>query len=236
MKKSLIIALKELETYFKSPGAYIILVITVSIFNFFFFLIIDQNREASLRDVFKLMEFLFVFIVPLLTMRVFAEEKRSGTIEFLMTSPVSNSAIVLGKYLGSLTFLTVIIALTSVYYFIMEYFGSPDKGAMITGYLGIWMEGALFTAIGLMCSSWTRSQIVAALSSYAIIFTLYFSISTVKYLSPNTQEIIRAIGCWSHLENLSSGLIALNDITYYLSGIIFCLIITRVSIENKWWQ
>src|SRR3989338_7863244 len=112
MKKTLIIAFKEFETYFKSPGAYIILVITISIFNMFFFLIIDQNREASLRDVFKLMEFLFVFIIPLLTMRILAEEKRSGTIEFLMTSPVSNTSIVLGKYLGSLIFLTIIIALT----------------------------------------------------------------------------------------------------------------------------
>ena len=127
MSKIIAIAKKELKTYFKSPIAYIVLIITISIFNIFFFLIVDENKEASLRDVFKVMEFMFIFIVPLLTMRMFAEEKFSGTMEFLMTTPTTNTAIVLGKYLGCLMFFTLITGMTLGYYFIIEFFSNPDR-------------------------------------------------------------------------------------------------------------
>jgi len=109
LSKALTITKKEMAAYFKSPIAYIILIVTVSVFNMFFFIIIDTNREATLRDVFKIMEFLFVFIVPLLTMKAFAEEKASGTMEFLMTTPTTNTSIVLGKYWGSLIFFIIAI-------------------------------------------------------------------------------------------------------------------------------
>ena len=153
MSKIIAIAKKELKSYFSSPIAYIVLIITISVFNIFFFMIIDQNREATLRDIFQIMEFLFIFIVPLLTMKIFSEEKLTGTMEFLMTTPTSTTAIVLGKYLGSLIFFTLIIGLTSSYYFIIELFGRPDRLAMLVGYLGIWIEGALFIAIGMLASS-----------------------------------------------------------------------------------
>ena len=119
MNKVIIIAKKELAAYFKSPIAYIILILTISIFNIFFFMIIDENREVSLRDVFKVMEFMFVFLAPLLTMKIFSEEKSTGTMEFLMTSPTTNTAIVLGKYLGSLIFFSLLLIMTAVYYLII---------------------------------------------------------------------------------------------------------------------
>ena len=236
MKKTWTIAAKELGAYFRSPSAYIILIILLVIFNTFFFMIIDQNREASLRDMFKLMEFMFVFIIPLLTMKTFAEEKRTGTIEFLMTSPTKNTDIVLGKYLGSLIFLSLTILLTTVYYIILQAFSHPDKGAILSGYIGIWLEGALFLAIGLMASSWTKSQTIAAMSSYIILFLLYFSLSYIMYFDEKTQNIIRYIGCWSHIENFSSGLFTLGDLTYFLTGIFFALALTRLSIENRLWK
>jgi len=179
MSKVFTIAQKELAGYFRSPLAYIILVITISVFNIFFFMIIDQNREASLKDIFLVMEFMFVFLVPLLTMRLFAEEKSSGTMEFLMTTPTTNTTIVLGKYLGSLGFFSLIILLTSVYYFIIEYYASPERMASLGGYLGIWLEGAMFLSVGMLASSWTKSQTIAAMTSYVILFLLYFSMSFV---------------------------------------------------------
>lgn len=236
MNKALIIAKKELKAHFKSPVAYIILIITVSVFNIFFFLIIDENREATLRDVFKVMEFLFVFIVPLLTMKTFSEEKSSGTIEFLMTTPTTNTAIVLGKYLGSLIFFTLIIGITTSYYFIIECFGQPERLAALTGYLGIWLEGALFVAVGVLTSSWTKSQIVAAISSYAILFSLYLSMTFVKYFSGTAEAVIRYAGTWSHAENFTEGLITTADPVYYLSGILVCIVFTRISIENRLWR
>lgn len=236
MNKVFIIAKKELKTYFNSPIAYIVLIITISIFNIFFFLIIDQNREATLQDVFKVMEFLFIFIVPLLTMKIFSEEKLAGTMEFLMTTPTTNTAIVLGKYLGSLIFMTLIIGMTLSYYLIIEIFGQPDRLAILSGYLGIWLEASLFIAIGLLTSSWTKNQIIAAMSSYAILFLLYFSVSFVKYFHGTVETLIRYIGVWSHTDNFVAGLIMTTDLVYYLSGIIICIIFTRISIENRLWR
>jgi ABC-2 type transport system permease protein len=233
MNKIFFIAKKEWATYFKSPIAYIVLVLTLCIFNVFFYLIIEQNREASLGNVFQVMEFIFVFLVPLLTMRLFSEEKSSGTMEFLMTAPISNTAIVLGKYFGILLLFSVMVAMTSVYYVIMEYFGQPDRLTTATGFLGIWLEGALFIAIGMMTSAWTRNQIVAAMSSYSILFFLYFSILFSQNLKGPVNTIIQQLSTMKHLENFITGIIHPADITYYLTGIVFCLLITRLSIENR---
>jgi ABC-2 type transport system permease protein len=236
MNKICVIAKKELAAYFKSPTAYIILIITTVVFNIFFFLIIDTNQEATLRDVFKVMEFLFVFIVPLLTMKAFAEERAAGTMEFLMTTPTTNTAIVFGKYLGSFIFFTLIIGLTSMYYLIIEYFGMPDRSATFTGYLGVWIEGAMFIAIGLLISSLTRSQVVAAICSYIVLFLLYFSISFIQYTQGAAETLIRYAGTLSHAENFAAGLITSSDLVYYFSGILFCLILTRLSLENRLWR
>jgi ABC-2 type transport system permease protein len=233
MNKIFFIAKKEWATYFKLPIAYIVLVLTLCIFNVFFYLIIEQNREASLGNVFQVMEFIFVFLVPLLTMRLFSEEKSSGTMEFLMTAPISNTAIVLGKYFGILLLFSVMIATTSVYYVIMEYFGQPDRLTTATGFLGIWLEGALFIAIGMMTSAWTRNQIVAAMSSYSILFFLYFSILFSQNVDGPVKIIIQQLSTMKHLENFIAGIIHPADITYYLTGIVFCLLITRLSIENR---
>ena len=236
MRKILVIAIKELSSYFKSPIAYIVLTITITVFNIFFFMIIEQNREATLRDVFKVMEFMFVFIIPILTMKILSEEKLIGTMEFLMTTPTSNTAIVLGKYGGSLLFFTIILLISSVYYFILEYFAHPDRMAILVGYLGIWLEGAFFIAVGLFTSSWTRNQIVAAMSSYVILFLCYFSISFIKYFSGLLQEVIHYVSVWSHTERLFSGLIVTSDLVYFLSGAFFFILLTRLSIENRLWR
>ena len=226
MNKIFAIARKELTAYFKSPVAYIVLVITISAFNVFFYLIIGENREASLRDMFRVMEFMFVFIVPILTMGIFSEEKRTGTMEFLMTTPTTNTEIVLGKYLGSLTFFTVIVGITFIYYPIIEFFGQPDLAATLSGYVGIWLEGALFIAVGMLVSSWTRSQIVAAISSYGVLFLLYFSTTFTRYLSSPAETLVRYAGTASHTQNFAVGLVTPGDLIYFLSGIFACILLT----------
>ncbi len=236
MTKTLAIAQKELSAYFKSPTACLILIVTITVFNIFFYMIIDQNREATLRDVFAVMEFMFVFLVPLLTMRVFAEEKAAGTMEFLMTTPTSNTSIVLGKYLGSLLFFSLLLALTVVYYLIIEYFGQPDRWPVVTGFLGLWLEGGLFVAVGILTSSWTRSQVAAAITSYAILFLLYFSVSLIPYVPESAAPVIRQVNTLTHLANFSVGLVTLQDAVYYSSSIALCLVLTRISVENRLWR
>lgn len=236
MNKVYFIAKKELLSYFKSPVAYITLVLSISVFNVFFFLIIDQNREVTLSDVFHVMEFMFLFLVPIMTMRLFSEEKANGTMEFLMTAPVTNTAIVLGKYLGVLSFFSILVSLTLIYFAIIEFFGSPDRLTIASGYLGVWLEGAFFIAVGMMASAWTRNQIVAAMTSYVILFLLYFLINFTKYFSGPTEAFLQYMSTLVHLEHFIVGVITPADLIYYLSGILICLLISRLSIENRLFQ
>lgn len=236
MNKIGALAQKELSGYFKSPVAYIVLIATLVIFNVFFYMIIDQNREATLRDVFLVMEFMFVFLVPLLTMRLLAEETSAGTMEFLMTTPTSPTAIVLGKYLGSLMFFSLILLLTGMYYVIIECFGQPDRLATGTGFLGLWLEGAFFISVGLLASAWTRSQVVAAIVSYLILFVLYFSPGFVLYVSVPLQGAMHYISTMNHAAHFMAGLVTISDFVYYLSGILLCLILTRISIDHRLWK
>lgn len=233
MNKVIYIAKKELSSFFKSPTAYVVLALIISIFNAFFFMIIDQNREASLSDVFLLMDFILIFLAPIITMRLFSEEKSSGTMELLMTAPISNTAIVLGKYFGVLILFLIIISITFFYYLIIEYFAEPDSLTILWGYIGVCLEGALFLSIGLMASSWTRNQIVAAMTSLSIIFLLYFSANISPFFSGSIVGLFDNINTLKHFENFVSGSFTIGDIAYYLSGILFCLVITRVSIENR---
>jgi ABC-2 type transport system permease protein len=235
MDKIVALIKKELYSFFSSPIAYIILIVMLSLFNIFFFLIIDQNREVSLRDVFQLMEFMLVFFIPLLTMRLFSEEKSNGTMEFLLTAPLTLTMIVLGKYLSMLVFFTLLIGLTSTYYFIIEYFGDPDPLSILSGYLGIWLEGAFFIAVGLLASSWTSNQIIAAMVSYLILFSLYFASSFTQYFSGSAEHFLIQLSTHTHLENFAIGIITPSDVVYYLAGILLCLVLTRLSIDNKLW-
>jgi ABC-2 type transport system permease protein len=236
MSKIYVLTKKELYSLFSSPVAYIILIIMLSLFDVFFFLIIDQNREASLRDVFQLMEFMLVFFIPLLTMRLFSEEKSNGTIEFLLTAPLTHTMIVLGKYLSMLIFFTLLIGLTLSYYFIVEYFSEPDPFSILSGYLGIWLEGAFFIAVGLLASSWTANQIVAAVVSYLILFSLYFVTSFTQYVSGSVERFLTQMSTHTHLENFAIGIITPSDVVYYLVGILLCLVLTRLSIDNRLWH
>jgi ABC-2 type transport system permease protein len=232
MRKILALALKEWSDYFHSPLVYLILTAALAIFNSFFFLIIDENREAVLADVFRVMEFLLVFIVPLWTMRSVAEEKGRGTVEFLMTSPLTGRDIIFGKYLGHLMFVTLLISLTGVYYVIMEFFAEPDAAPALTGYLGIWLEAAMFIAIGIFCSALTSSQVVAAVLSYAVLSVLYFSPVLEKYFTGKALAALKYVGTANHLEHFASGLVMLSDVVYYVSGIVLFLVLA-VFLLNK---
>jgi ABC-2 type transport system permease protein len=233
MSKVLTIAKKELGAYFHSPIAYIVMVVSLSVFNVLFYLIIDQNREAVLRDMFLLMEFLFVFLVPILTMRVFAEEKMMGTMEFLQTTPTTNTQIVCGKYLSSLAFFTGLLLLTLPYYIILEIFSAPDVPAIVTGYLGVWLEGALFIAIGVFTSSLSRNQIIAAIAAYALIFFLYFSVGLEKFAQGTGLHALQYLGVMNHSKNLFIGLITTSDLIYFASGIFLFITLTRITVENR---
>ena len=228
------IAIKELKYFFKTPVAYIVLTVTMGILNTLFYLIIEENKEATLRDLFQTIEFIFIFIIPLITMRSFAEEKASGTLEFLLTTPTPAATLVLGKYLGSLVILCSLIAVVPVYYCLIGNFAHIDALATWVGFGGIFLEGAFFMALGLLTSSFSRSPVSAAILSYAIFFFLYFAMSFSSYV-PNqeAQNFLKAISTFSHLENFAVGVVRFSDIAYYLSGIFACLYLLPYHIDSR---
>ena len=233
MRKIKAICVKELIYYFKSPMAYIILFLTISIFNIFFYVIIDTGKEATLTDIFRIMEFIFLFIIPLLTMRVFSEEKQHGTMEFLMTTPTRPMSIVLGKYFGVLGFYSVIVFITLGYYFILRAFSSIAFLEVMIGYCGVYLEGAMFIAIGVFVSSLSRNQILSAFVTYFGIFFLYFLSTFEQYAEGFLLESIRYVSCLSHAQNFSVGVVMLEDIVYYLSGIVLFIISTRLVMDHR---
>ena len=233
MNKIFAIVGREWKDYFGSAIAYVTLFLTISIFNIFFYLLIDQGGEASMREIFQVMEFMFVFLVPLLTMRTLAQERSTGTFEFLLTSPVSHTQIILGKYFGALSYVSLILVLTLPYWVILSVFSQPDHAAILTGYVGLGLELALFVAIGVLCSSLTRHQILAAVATYVVLFLLFFSVVVKEYFSDGMQEVVRLLSVWGHSENFIAGIFSTYDCVYFLSGIVFILILTRMSLALK---
>lgn len=236
MNKIIAIAKKETKVNIKSPVSYILMCLAIIIFNVFFFIIIDENREATLRDMFTLMEFMFVFIIPLLTMKTVAQENESGTMEFLKTTPTSNTDIIVGKYVGVAIYFSMMLVLTLPYYAIIEFFANPDRGAIFLGYFGIWLEGLFFLAIGVMTSVWTKSQVLAAMSSYILILSLYFSKIGSRYVDGLAQDVVNYLSVMGHSENFFRGLLTTSDLIYFITGTVFCLTIARLSAENRIWK
>lgn len=233
MNKIISLAHKEINSYFKTPIAYVVLVLSFCVFNFFFFLIIDQNREATLRDVFKVMEFMLLFFIPILTMRLFSEEKQTGTIEFLLTSPIRERTVVIGKFIGSVVFLLILLSAAVFYYLILTAFSNPDFTSFLSGMIGLWLEGLLFCSIGLYISSLTRHQIIAAIGTYIILLTLYLLLSFIQYTSGPVEEVVRFVSVLSHSENFHQGLFYLSDISYYVTGSIFFLLLTIKTLKAR---
>src|SRR5919198_473433 len=157
---------RELRAYFLSPLAYIVMAFFLFGSGLLFALIIEQSREASLRGLISNVSVLFLFVVPMISMRLLAEEQRTGTIELLLTNPVQEWQIVSGKFLASILMILVMLGLTLLFPLFLFLFGNPDRGPILSGYVGIILQAAAFLAVGLWASSLTENQIVAAILSF----------------------------------------------------------------------
>src|SRR5437667_9975605 len=170
MTRSIVIAKRELSSYFYSPIAYVAMMLFLLAAGFLFWNDFEPGQPVSMRTIFEWMVWLLVCVVPVLSMGLLAQEWATGTIETMMTAPVGEVDMVLGKFLGAVGFFIVLLAPTLVYLAMLAMYGRPDYGTIFTGYLGILLVGALFFAVGLFCSSLTKSQVVAAVSSAAVLF------------------------------------------------------------------
>ncbi|RKY04316.1 ABC transporter permease [Candidatus Poribacteria bacterium] len=235
------ILVKELYTYFVSPVAYFVLFVFVGIIGFLFsssLIIGGINRMETtevLNVLFLNMSVTLLFFAPAMTMKLFAEERRTGTIELLMTSPVRDVEVVMGKYLASLTLLLMMLALTLPFPIITSFYGKVDVGPVISGYVGLILLGASFLSIGILVSSMCRNQIVAALTSFGILLLLWL-IGFIARGRGTIGEVLRYLSLVEHFEDFARGIIGLKHVIYYLSVTAVFLFATVRSVESAKWR
>ncbi|RKU31364.1 ABC transporter permease [Candidatus Poribacteria bacterium] len=241
MKKILAVCSKELYTYFVSPIAYFVCFVFSALSGFLFSVILILTSQRSglssivLQTLFSQMAFILLFFTPVLTMKLFAEERKSGTIELLLTSPISDSHVVLGKYLASMTLLLIMLTLTLLYPILILFFGIIDIGLIFSGYLGLILISSCFISLGLLMSSMSRNQIVAALSSFGVILILWI-VGILSNSEGSIAKILSYLSFHVHYTEFSRGIIVLKDVVYYLSFTCVCLFATVKSIESSKWR
>jgi ABC-2 type transport system permease protein len=239
MRNMLAIMRKELRTYFVSPVAYVAIAAFLVMSGVFFALLVTAQPgsvEASLAIVFGNVSVVLLIVAPALTMRLLAEEQKSGTIELLLTSPVQDWEVVIGKYLASLVLFLVPVVLTLIYPLIIMRYGTPDTGPIIAGYIGMILFGAAFLAVGVLASSLTQNQVVAALVSVAILLGLWLIGAFSGSARPPVSDVLSYLSIITHYGDFSRGLIDTRDIVYYLCVIAVSLFISVRALETRRWS
>jgi len=236
MTKVLPIFRREIFAYFYSPVAYIVITVFLLLTGWFFTSEMFLAESSSLRSVFSIIPFIFIFFVPAITMRLLSEERNSGTIELLFTMPISDIEIVLGKYLAGLGLLVVALFFTLPYAFTIMLLGEPDMGMLISGYLGLVLMGASYVSIGVFASTISPSQVVSFIFAFFIIFALWLINKFLMIIPSYLVSVLQYLSIDYHYENISRGVIDSRDIVYYLSMIIFMLSLAKLSLESRKWN
>jgi len=230
------IAFKEFKSYLASPMAYIVTGIFLVLTGFFFSVSSATYLETSIKGFLVPGNFLLLLLASVLTMRLLAEERKMGTLELLLTAPVRDSEIIVGKFLGSLGILAVMLALTFYYPIILIGYGDPDIGPIVTGYLGIFLLGGTCLAVGIFASSLTSNQIVAAVVSGGILFALWFVGTAANFLPEAMGDVIGYLSLSYYYPDFMRGVVDTRGIIYYLSITVLFLFLAIRSLENSRWS
>lgn len=257
MRNILILAHKEIRSFFVSPIAYVVLTGFLLLGGWFFFnLLFRFNYLLTLYRSFQNLEglqglnlneyvlspllhnlaIILVIMVPIITMRTFAEEKRTGTYELLLTSPLTITQIVLGKFLGCLVFIAAMIFLTGIYPAILLSYGNPESGVLFSGYLGLFLLGTVFVSVGIFTSSLTENQIIAAVSCFVILLLLYVFSWPAETAGPPLGDALKYLSVIEHFSEMVKGLIDTKDLVYFLTLIFLSLFLTHRSVEASRWK
>jgi ABC-2 type transport system permease protein len=236
MSPALTISRREIRTYFNSPVAYIVVTVFTIITGYLFFTQLLLEQQADMRGFFGSMPLLFMFLAPAITMRLLADEKSSGTLELLITMPVRDWEVVLGKFLAAMALVCAALGLTLVFAITVRALGPLDRGPTIGGYIGLLLMGGAYVAIGVMCSSFTRNSIVAFIVSFAISFALFLFGHVVQFMPQTLQPLVSFLSISKHFENISRGVIDSRDVIYYLSVMGVSLLFATLSLESRRWR
>jgi len=233
MRTALVIARRELLAYFISPIAYMVSAVFLLIAGYLFSLILIQSRQATMEGLFFNIMVVLIFVVPLLTMRLLADEQKTGTIEILLTAPVRDWEVVLGKYLAAMGMFGVMLACTLYFPFILwRVGGTPDWGPILTGYLGLILLTSAMMAIGTLTSAVTENQIVAAVLGFGILLLLWL-IDAAGNIATGSASVLTYLSLPTHYNDFARGAINLEDVVYYLSVTIGSLFIATRMLETR---
>jgi ABC-2 type transport system permease protein len=255
MKSVWIIAKKELRAYFTSPIAYVVMTVFLVLTGFFFYSLVwwfnAQSMQAAQNPyyaqqmninlmvfgpLFNNMSIILLLVLPLLTMRLFAEEKKVGTEELLMTSPIGVGRIILGKYLASLIVVAAMLALTALPAVLTFLYGNPELAPILNGYLGLFLMAAAFLAVGLFFSSLTENQIVAAVLTFGALLLFWVLNWASGSASGFWSGILNYVSFFPHFGNSTQGILDTTDLVYYASFAFFGLFLTHAVIQSRRWR
>lgn len=226
---------KEIKSYLLSPLAYVLMSVFLLLGGYFFSVILLSTRVASMGGYFGNAATILVFLIPILTMRLFAEEDQRGTSELLYTLPVSIYQIVLGKYLAASTVLGLMLAATVPYPVILIATAEPDVGPILTSYLGLFLLGGSFLAAGCLTSSLTKSQMVAAVSGYGLLLFMWILDWLSSAIPGTAGDLARAVSPFSHYRDFLKGILEPNDLLFFGSLIAGFLGLTVANVELRTW-
>lgn len=258
MRNVLTIAGRELRSIFVSPIAYVVMTGFLLLGGWFFFNLLARFNllvtmyssfqggaeamerlnvnEFVLAPLFHNLSVVLVIIVPMITMRSFAEEKRAGTYELLLTSPVATWEIVLGKFLGVVAFIAIMIALTSIYGLILWIYGNPELGIMLAGYLGLLLLAITFVTIGLFASSLTENQIIAAVTGLVMLLLLFVIAWPADSAGETIGAVLRYVSVTEHFADMIKGVIDTKSLIYFATMITGWIFLTQRSVESIRWR
>lgn len=254
MNNIVALAQKEIRAYFVSPMAYALLGFFALLFGYFYIASMNVMLQFSMgqlgqggpqvvninefmvRPLFSNTALILLMMLPFLTARAYAEEKRSGTIELLLTSPLTDFQIIIGKFLGAMTLYVMMLALTLIHVGVLFWYGEPEWGPIVSGYLGLLLIGSSFISVGLAISSMTKSQMVAGLATLAVLL-LFWIINWVGDASGSTtQAVLSYLSILEHFDDFSKGVIDTTHVTYYVSFTALGLFLTAKSLDTARWN
>ena len=254
MSHAWIICRKEMKSYFASPIAYGLMAFFAVVAGYFFYaataFFVQRGMESQMmgrgmpmdigewiiRPVLMNVSVIGLFMIPMITMRVFAEEKRTGTIELLMTSPITDVQIIVGKFLAALMLYACVIGMALLDLSILFLYGKPDWKPVLIGVLGLILQGGCLLAVGTFISTMTRNQIIAGAGTFAVCLLLWVLDWATSFEPSTTSKVISYLSVVQHFENFSKGVLDLKDVVFYISFIFFGLFLTARSMESLRWR
>jgi ABC-2 type transport system permease protein len=256
MRNILAIAQKELKSYFSSPIAYIVIGLWALLYGYFFVAILNffvrqsmqmnqfgmQGPQAMnvnqqlIRPLLQNVLILILFLMPMVTMRAYSEEKRSGTIELLLTSPLSDFQIILGKFFGAMALYTVMLAVTLIHLGLLFVYGRPEWKPIMTAYIGLLLMGGCFISLGLFISSLTKNQIVAGMVTFAVFLLLWVITWIGSFSGPTVDKVTQYLSIVDHYDDFGKGVLDTTHLIYYVSFITFGLFLTAKSVDSERWR